>query len=182
MIILEKPLFIDEKKLNDTLAKFLESYLPEKLDTFLQHMIPVSFLSIEQMTEQNRQHRQKDYLTDVLSWNFLEDGMPLLPNEAMGEILISLDKAQEQALQLNTKYEQRVIFLIVHGFLHVMGLDHQTEKEALEMEAFEAILMKNLETWLAKAKKCSTLVEISGFSAVGQRARFGTERPQVRIL
>ena len=146
MIQLEKTLFIDEKQLNDTLAKFLESYLPEKVDTFLKHAIPVSFLSIQQMIEQNRQHRQKDYLTDVLSWNFLEDGTPLLPNEAMGEILISLDKAKEQAQQLNIKFEQRVVFLIIHGFLHVMGLDHQTEEEALEMESFEAILMKNLET------------------------------------
>jgi len=146
MILLEKPLSIDENKLNDTLTRFLEEHMPDKLETFLNHVIPVSFLKPAEMIKQNLKHRQKEYLTDVLSWNFLEDGETLLPNEAMGEILVSLDKAREQAQELQINYEQRVLFLIVHGFLHVMGLDHQTDSEAQEMEKLEGVLMENLKT------------------------------------
>ena len=146
MILLENPLFIDENKLNETLSNFLGEHMPDKLETFQNHVIPVSFLKPAEMIEQNRMHRQKDYLTDVLSWNFLEDGGKLLPNEAMGEILVSLDKAREQAQELQINYEHRVLFLIIHGFLHVMGLDHQTDLEAEEMEKLERILMENLKT------------------------------------
>ncbi len=144
MIIAPNCLFIKEKDLNDSLTNFLKKELPEFLEVFLNHDIQLNFPDAQTMRALNKQHRQKDQTTDVLSWSYIEKQPKLLPQEAMGEILICLEKAQSQAEEMEISLDERVLFLIVHGFLHVLGLDHQTEAQARQMERYEDLIMKSL--------------------------------------
>ena len=96
----------------------------------------------------NRDYRGKDQATDVISFaleELGEDEVPVifqsedeqLPRN-IGDIMISTDKAKEQAEEYGHSFERELGFLTVHGFLHLNGYDHMTpadEKEMFELQA-----------------------------------------------
>jgi probable rRNA maturation factor len=91
----------------------------------------------------NRQYRGIDRTTDVLSFSQRE-GEPWPedePGALLGDIVISMDRAQEQAREYGHSLAREVAFLAVHGTLHLLGYDHQTPVEEQEMMAkAEAVL------------------------------------------
>lgn len=78
----------------------------------------------------NRDYRKKDCATDVLSFPFDE-------SDFLGEIYISLQRAEEQAVRFGLGYDAEVERLFVHGLLHLLGYDHENENERSEMEQRE---------------------------------------------
>lgn len=88
----------------------------------------------------NREHRGKDSATDVLSFPLWEADAPPLnwPEDAalpLGDIAISLERAEAQAREYGHRYEREVVFLFVHGMLHLLGYDHEISAAA-EREMF----------------------------------------------
>ena len=77
----------------------------------------------------NRDYRYKDKATNVLS--FPQEG-PLL-----GDIVLALETVQREAAEKSISLEHHVSHLIIHGFLHLQGYDHETDETAREMEALE---------------------------------------------
>jgi len=91
--------------------------------------LSIAFVGDDAMRELNRKFRRKNKTTDVLT--FPGDG-PLL-----GEIVISIDQARRQAADEKHSLATEVRYLILHGILHAMGYDHETdngEMNALELE------------------------------------------------
>jgi probable rRNA maturation factor len=101
--------------------------------------------------ELNRRWRGLDRPTDVLSFAMQEEGpLPFIAPENgpkhLGEVVISFPRARRQAARLGHSVEQELACLVIHGILHLLGMDHQVESEARNMEAMEAdILSKVLE-------------------------------------
>jgi probable rRNA maturation factor len=89
--------------------------------------LSIAFVDDESMRHLNRKFRRKNKTTDVLT--FPGDG-PLL-----GEIVISIDQARRQAADEEHSLATEVRYLILHGILHAMGHDHETDKG--EMNALE---------------------------------------------
>ena len=90
----------------------------------------------------NKAWRGKDYATDVLSFRaptlFREQGM-------IGEIVICVPVAQAQARQVGHSLDRELDLLLVHGALHLLGLDHEKSKvQARRMSRFEAKLLRQL--------------------------------------
>lgn len=86
----------------------------------------------------NREHRGKNTPTDVLSFplmDFDDEQLSTLAGGALGDVVISLDTAQRQASQRGHELLQEVTFLLAHGLLHLLGYDHETDEEELEMNA-----------------------------------------------
>ena len=77
----------------------------------------------------NREYRHKDKPTNVLS--FPQDGLLL------GDIVLALETITREATEKSISFEHHVTHLIIHGFLHLQGYDHQTETDSAEMEALE---------------------------------------------
>jgi probable rRNA maturation factor len=77
----------------------------------------------------NSQYRQKDQPTDVLAFAALENDMPLVPGLPvyLGDIIISVDTANRQALIYQHPLQQELAWLASHGFLHLLGWDHPDE-------------------------------------------------------
>jgi probable rRNA maturation factor len=94
----------------------------------------LTLLSNEQIKKLNHKWRQKNSATDVLSFPLgLEiPGIADVPFE-LGEIMISLETAYAQAKEYGHSKERELAFLFVHGCLHVLGFDHETKAEELEM-------------------------------------------------
>lgn len=108
----------------------------------------------------NKQYRQKDYVTDVLSFpiydNLRPDKKPRgrnLSQMDLGDLVICKEKALSQAREFEITYEQEVVHLAVHGFLHLIGFDHEISgKEEKIMEAHENELVGQVYKILKKKK------------------------------
>lgn len=92
--------------------------------------------------ELNRTYRDVDAPTDVLSFalNEGEDDVPEEESE-LGDIVINLDRAEEQAREYGHSREREVAYLSVHGFLHILGYDHYDPKEKKAMRAAEEAIL-----------------------------------------
>ena len=89
--------------------------------------------------ELNREYRNVDAPTDVLSFA-LNEGDEEIPEEealALGDIVINIDRAKEQAAEFGHSKEREIAYLSVHGFLHILGYDHYEEEEKKEMRKAE---------------------------------------------
>ncbi len=90
----------------------------------------------------NRQYRGKDAPTDVLSFPMLEEGGPAAASDEtimLGDVYISLDKAGEQAEEAGHSLHRETLILAIHGLLHLIGYDHQSEDD------YEAMRKRELE-------------------------------------
>lgn len=88
------------------------------------------------MRELNRTYRNRDYATDVLSFDLgpeMASGSPV--DSGIGEIYISLDRASHQAAEFGVPLNAELARLLVHGLLHLAGYDHHTEAELRFMES-----------------------------------------------
>ena len=90
----------------------------------------------------NRDYRGKDYATDVLSFSQQEgEGFE---NPMLGDVIISLEKTQEQAQERSKTFSSEFSLLLVHGILHLLGYDHEEDEEAEEMENKEKEILSAL--------------------------------------
>lgn len=92
--------------------------------------------------ELNRTYRGVDAPTDVLSFA-LNEGQDDVPEEEaeLGDIVINLDRAEEQAAEYGHSREREVAYLAVHGFLHILGYDHYDPEEKKAMRAAEEAIL-----------------------------------------
>ncbi|GMG67599.1 rRNA maturation RNase YbeY [Tetragenococcus halophilus] len=130
----------NEREEIDRLLQYAADYLklPENSE------MSITFMDNARIQVINRDYRGKDAPTDVISFAIEEAGedeMPIffddeemtdLPNE-LGDIMISTQRAQEQAAEYGHSYEREVGFLALHGFLHINGYDHMTPEDEKEM-------------------------------------------------
>ena len=103
--------------------------------------ISVSIVDNEEIRQINKQFRNIDRATDVLSFPMLtfEEGEEAEVNEndeiILGDIIISLERAKEQAEEYGHSLKRELCFLCAHSALHLLGYAHETEDEREEMEA-----------------------------------------------
>ncbi|HED23773.1 MAG TPA: rRNA maturation RNase YbeY [Firmicutes bacterium] len=93
----------------------------------------------------NRRFRDRDMPTDVLSFSYIDLGIgPDREHEldfAFGDIYISIDRAREQAEEAGHSLEREIMLLAIHGMLHLLGYDHEEEKDAAKMRKREQELL-----------------------------------------
>ena len=95
--------------------------------------LSVTFVDNERIQEINRDYRDKDRPTDVISFALEEIGegeIEILGGDmsrVLGDIIISIPKTKEQAKEYGHSFTRELGFLTVHGFLHLIGYDHEEE-------------------------------------------------------
>ena len=142
----------DNNLIEDTTKDMLVELLKcaakhENINTEITEM-SLSFVSKEEIQEINRDYRGKDVPTDVISFALndeIEDEVHIIGLEdefnSIGDIIICVDIAREQAQEYNHSFNREIGFLAVHGFLHLLGYDHMNEEDEKEMfDIQEAIL------------------------------------------
>ena len=77
----------------------------------------------------NKEYRNVDRETDVISFALEDDIDIKLDHRILGDIYISVDKAKAQALEYGHSFKREISFLTVHGMLHLLGYDHMNEKD-----------------------------------------------------
>lgn len=110
--------------------------------------VSVSFVNNEQIKELNAQYRNKDIETDVLSFVMSEDGKydldPVSGAQILGDVVISMEKAMEQADLYGHSLQREVGYLTCHSVLHLLGYDHEDNMERIRMREKEEAVMSML--------------------------------------
>lgn len=154
-IIVDKPLWKNPRSYWKTLIQ------PAVLETLRQahwnRQAEISILLTDNATVQdlNRNHRGQDKPTNVLSFPGLEpaDVFALRqkqpasgePPVILGDVALAFETIQQEALGQKKPFEHHLLHLIVHGILHLLGFDHEKDKEAHEMESLEINILSSLK-------------------------------------
>lgn len=107
-------------------AKLLSLFFVERIKSEIlgkDYELSFAFIESSEMQKLNFKYRSKDYATDILSF-------PL--SDTSGEILICKEKAEEKSKDFDMSPEDYLVFLVIHGLLHLKGYDHGEEMESLE--------------------------------------------------
>lgn len=96
------------------------------------------FVNDEKILEVNRQYLQHDYYTDIITFDYCEDEV------ISGDLFISLDTVRTNAEQVGATYEQELNRVIIHGVLHLCGIDDKGpgEREIMEQEEDKALKLR----------------------------------------
>ena len=98
------------------------------------------FCSDEKILEVNRQYLEHDYYTDIITFDYTEE------NRISGDLFISLDTVRTNAEQFDQAYERELHRVIIHGILHLCGINDKGpgEREIMEAEENKALALINL--------------------------------------
>lgn len=147
----------DEDQLNAWCLATLQHAMT--LDATLQPhtswQITARIVDAEEGKMLNTQYRQKNYATNVLSFyyddpftelNFLEDEDERMrsSNVGLGDIILCAPVIIQEAQEQKKSVHEHTAHLMVHATLHLLGYDHETEKDAAFMENLETVILKHL--------------------------------------
>lgn len=119
--------------------KFVKEIL-EKLKLEKGTEVSITFTNNEEIHQLNKEYRDIDRPTDVLSFPFYNSFN--LPVKMLGDVIISLEKAESQSEEYGHSFKREISFLIVHGILHLLGYDHHTPEEEKEMFGLQKELLQ----------------------------------------
>lgn len=108
--------------------------------------ISVTFVEGSEIRHLNREYRDTDKVTDVLSFPQFDDlnELPEIGEICLGDVVICREKALEQAEEFGHSFEREIIYLFTHSILHLLGYDHLEEDEQKEMRRREEEVMEHL--------------------------------------
>jgi probable rRNA maturation factor len=128
---------VDEKAME--LVQSVLQFAAEKEDIEEGSELSITFVDNKRIREINKEYRQKDAATDVISFaleEMGEDEMQIVGvgiPRVLGDIVISIERTKEQAEEYGHSFERELGFLALHGFLHLLGYDHLEKEEEEEM-------------------------------------------------
>lgn len=127
------------------------SYLDEVLNHTLDKLniknayFSIIFIDDEEMHRMNKEYRNIDRTTDVLSFALNDNSHIKTEINSLGDIFISIPKMKSQALEYNHSEKRELSFLTVHGILHLLGYDHTLgKKEEEEMFGLQKEILNEL--------------------------------------
>ncbi len=111
--------------------------------------VDISIVDNEMIREINREHRHIDRVTDVLSFPLGENGVydkdPETGAYMLGDIVVSIERAQTQAEQYDHSFQREMGYLVVHSMLHLLGYDHEAGGlQAVRMREHEEAVMQKI--------------------------------------
>ena len=127
-----------------------ECFKTEGLDK-LKLYISITLTVPEVIKEANKKYRNIDKATDVLSFPMFEreELETLIKNnydveDVLGDLIISIPKVKEQAVEYGHSFDRELAYMVVHGFYHLMGYDHMEEDDKKEMRQKEDEVLNKL--------------------------------------
>ena len=144
---------IDEKEeYKKVIEKVLsQCFKEEKLENS-KLCVTVTLTTPKTIQEINKQYRNIDRATDVLSFPMFEKDeldkkiqtSDFENEDILGDIVVSVDKVKEQAIEYGHSFERELSYMVVHGFYHLMGYDHIEENDKKVMRKKEENILEKL--------------------------------------
>lgn len=132
--------FIDLETVEDYIKTVIEDEYSNERDVYMSLLLTNN----ENIQAVNRDYRDKDQPTDVISFAYLdnEDDFQLGPYLTLGDIVISLERVEEQAGDYNHSFKREFYYVLTHGILHLLGYDHIEDEDKKIMRGKEEEILK----------------------------------------
>lgn len=144
----------ENKKYEQLINKVIqECFKEEKLEN-LNIYISITLTTPNMIRNLNKEYRNIDKETDVLSFpmyekseidEMVEKQEKNIVQEVLGDVVISIDRVEKQAIEYNHSFERELSYMLVHGFYHLMGYDHIEEKDKIIMRPKEEQILNKLK-------------------------------------
>ncbi|MEG0301602.1 rRNA maturation RNase YbeY [Cetobacterium sp.] len=126
--------FIKEEEVQEYIHEVLNDEFESEKPVYLS----VALVGNEDIQRINRDFRDKDQPTDVISFAYHEtEDYMIGPYDTLGDIIISLERVEEQCKEYNHSFRREFFYVLTHGMLHLLGYDHIDEEDKKEMRARE---------------------------------------------
>lgn len=145
---------LEEKREIAEFAKQVMSacFVEEQIES-LNFYISITLTTPEQIHKLNKEYRNVDKETDVLSFPMFEKDEleekiqknDFKHEDVLGDIIISIDRVEEQAKEYEHSFEREFSYMLVHGFYHLMGYDHIQEEDKIMMRPKEEKILTDLK-------------------------------------
>ena len=129
-----------EKPLNIKLTKIVSTILEQ--EKMSDCVINLRLLNDKEMKKLNKQFRQKDKTTNVLS--FPNDDISVKQTKNIGDIAISVEYVKAEAKKEGKTFDDHIIHMLAHGVYHILGYDHENNENAVIMENKEIQTLKKI--------------------------------------
>ena len=129
-----------EKSLNNKLTKIVSTILEQ--EKMSDCVINLRLLNDKEMKKLNKQFRQKDKTTNVLS--FPNDDISVKQTKNIGDIAISVEYVKAEAKKEGKTFDDHIIHMLAHGVYHILGYDHENNENAVIMENKEIQTLKKI--------------------------------------
>ena len=131
---------IERRKLRGTVSRIL------KILDYADKEISIVLTDDESIKTLNRQYLGKNKTTNVISFSLREGEYGDINPQILGDVVISLDTAQKDALKNNLSFEEEIDFLLTHGILHLLGYNHEntSRDETIKMKQKEKELFNKI--------------------------------------
>ena len=116
------------------------AYFAQVVDVPQKGIMNIAFLSDDEIQVLNREYRQIDRTTDVLSFHYFDDFSAVEEDMIAGEIIMSESRILAQASEHGHTARQECEILIIHGILHILGFDHEDDVDYVEMWKYESVI------------------------------------------
>ena len=143
----------ENKEYEEVIKKVLTKCFEEEGLENSKLYITVTLTNPENIRKINKEYRNIDRATDVLSFPMFErkeleekiktNNFPF--QDILGDLIISVEKVKEQAIEYGHSFERELSYMLVHGFYHLMGYDHIKEEDKKEMRPNEEKILNDLK-------------------------------------
>lgn len=136
--------YIDLENIESYVDIVLRDEYPSKKNIDKDLYLSLLLTNNENIQVVNRDYRDKDQPTDVISFAYLdlEENFDLGPYITLGDIVISLERVEKQAKDYGHDFKREFYYVLTHGLLHLLGYDHIEEKDKLEMRKKEEEILE----------------------------------------
>lgn len=140
-----------EQKYIDFIENVLEECFKEENLNNTKLYVNILLTNSKNIRTINKEHRNIDKETDVLSFPMFEkDEIKNINSEnvdVLGDIVISIEQVKKQAEEYEHSFDRELAYMLVHGFYHLMGYDHMNEEDKKEMRSKEENVLNNLKIY-----------------------------------
>ncbi len=143
----------ENKKYDEVIKKVLTKCFEEENLENSKLYITVTLTTPENIRKINKEYRNIDRATDVLSFPMFEKdeleekikNNDFEHEDVLGDLIISIEKVREQAEEYGHSFERELSYMLVHGFYHLMGYDHIKEEDKRKMRPKEEKILNDLK-------------------------------------
>jgi len=143
----------ENKEYENTIKKVVEKCFEVEGLTCSKLYVSITLTDPKNIQVINKQYRNVDKPTDVLSFPMFEKDelekkikmQDFMHEDILGDIIISIEKVKEQAVEYGHSFERELAYMVVHGFYHLMGYDHIEEADKVVMREKEENVLSQLE-------------------------------------
>ena len=143
----------ENEEYDKVIKKVVEQCFKEEKLENSKLCLTITLTTPENIQKINKEYRNIDRATDVLSFPMFEkseldemiEKQEFEHEDVLGDLVISIEKVKEQAKEYGHSFERELSYMVVHGFYHVMGSDHIKEEDKAKMRPKEEKVLNDLK-------------------------------------